>query len=102
MGNKSREIVWTNSALNDLHDIYQYIAKRSVSSANKLIDKIANAPETIARIGFSEAFAIDEFNKKYRTIVSGNYKILYREINNKIVIFRIFDTRQNPRKLKKM
>ena len=51
---------------------------------------------------FSTQFQTDDINPNYRRIVSGNYKILYRVENDKIIIFAIFDTRQNPNKLKKI
>jgi len=36
----------------------------------------------------------------YRRLIEGNYKIIYRIYNKKIYINRIFDSRQNPKKLK--
>lgn len=36
---------------------------------------------------------------KYRSLVCGNYKIIYRADNEEIVINDVFDTRQNPTKM---
>lgn len=38
----------------------------------------------------------DEYNNKFRRIISGNYKIFYKSINEYILIVRIFDSRQDP------
>ena len=102
METKRKEIIWTLSAVKDLQDIYNYLAERSVVAAKKIINQIIEAPETIAISGFTKAIAVDEYNPKYRRIISGNYKILFRVRKKFIVIHRIFDTRQNPEKLGKL
>ena len=99
---KTKEIIWTETAVNDLREIYNYLSCRSISAANKLIDKLVHAPEIIAIKGFQHAFVNDEYNKNYKRLISGNYKILFSLRFEKIVIQRIFDTRQNPAKLNQM
>ena len=42
-----------------------------------------------------------ELKQEHRYLVEGNYKIIYRIINNDIYITDIFDCRQNPQKLKR-
>jgi toxin ParE1/3/4 len=42
-----------------------------------------------------------ELKQQHRYLVEGNYKIIYRLINNDIYITDIFDCRQNPEKMKK-
>ena len=36
--------------------------------------------------------------KKYRSIIRGAYKIIYREDSDRLLIVDVFDTRQNPSK----
>lgn len=36
----------------------------------------------------------------YRYLIKGDYKIIYSIENDEVIINRIFDTRQNPKKLK--
>ncbi len=102
METKSKEIIWTEPAVQDLQGIYNYLAERSVLAANRIISLLTAAPESIARSGFTKSIAIDEYNPKYRRIIAGNYKLLFTVRKNIIVIHRIFDTRQNPEKLKKL
>lgn len=40
--------------------------------------------------------------RQYRFLVEGNYKVIYVIEENHIAIHRIFDARQNPRKLSKL
>jgi len=42
-----------------------------------------------------------ELKQEHRYIVEGNYKIIYRVIDNQIYITDIFDCRQNPTKMKR-
>jgi len=42
----------------------------------------------------------DEFNNKFRRIISGNYKIFYELLEKHILIVRVFDSRQDPEKSK--
>ena len=41
-----------------------------------------------------------ELKQDHRYLVTGNYKIIYRIIQNDIYITDIFDCRQNPQKMK--
>ncbi|HFA50217.1 MAG TPA: type II toxin-antitoxin system RelE/ParE family toxin [Bacteroidetes bacterium] len=46
----------------------------------------------------------EEENLKYREqghryLIEGNYKIIYRVIDDEVLIIHIFDTRQNPDKM---
>ncbi|MGB1294931.1 MAG: type II toxin-antitoxin system RelE/ParE family toxin [Flavobacteriales bacterium] len=42
---------------------------------------------------------LEKLNLKHRYILCGNYKIIYRILNNQIIINDVFDTRQNPSKM---
>jgi len=99
---KSKEIIWTEPAVKDLQDIYNYLSERSVIAANRIVTLLIDAPVSIAKSGFTKALVSDEYNPKYRRIIVGNYKILFTVRKISIVIHRIFDTRQNPAKLTRL
>ena len=44
---------------------------------------------------------LNELKQGHRYLVNGNYKIIYRQIDNDIYITDVFDCRQNPSKIKK-
>jgi toxin ParE1/3/4 len=84
------EIIWTELAVEDLHDIYSYISKDSIFYAinvtNKIVVKIEvlfNFPK-IGRI-------IPEYNEyDYRELIDGNYRIVYWLVNEDFIkIIRI-------------
>ena len=92
------QIIWGNKAKKDLHTIHRFYADKSVDAASKIIDSIVKAAESIV---FAEQYQQDEFlGQPYCRLIVKHCKIVYRLKNNSIVIFRVFDTRQNPNKLK--
>jgi toxin ParE1/3/4 len=42
---------------------------------------------------------LSELNQGHRYLVTGNYKIIYRVIEDDIYIIDVFDCRQNPTKM---
>ena len=99
------EIFWSQSAQDKLQDIfYYYKHKASLKIARKLINEIIDATIDLdenPKIGQIEELLIDRI-QEFRYLVSGNYKIIYY-INlefKRIIIANVFDTRQNPEKLK--
>lgn len=42
-----------------------------------------------------------KLKREYRFLIQSHYKIIYREGKTNIYIIKIFDTRQNPKKINK-
>lgn len=99
---KSVEIIWTESALNDLNTIIDFISQFSVSIAEQVAFKILLRTNQLSK--FPKSGQIEPLLKKmkyqHRYLIEGHSKIIYKNENSKIFIERIFDTRQNPIKLK--
>ena len=90
-------IIWTNEAFDDLLLIEDFFG---FDNAQKTIDII------IARVRQLEDFPLSgkvqptQTKQEYRFLVEGNYKIIYTYRKSKVYINTIFDTRQDPDKLK--
>ena len=97
---KSKKLIWSKNAKNDLQQIYNYYLQFSTNSANKIIDKIIKKTSILEIFGFEKSGQIDEYNKKYRRLIESNYKIFYKEFDTKILIIRIFNCYQNPNIIK--
>jgi plasmid stabilization system protein ParE len=72
-------------------------------TAEKIKKSIFTATKTLLKqplIGSLEQ-NLSQLKEGHRFIVEGNYKIIYRLIDNDIYITDIFDCRQNPTKMKK-
>jgi len=76
--------------LNDLQDIYDYVAKDSPKFADRLMDKIIERVDVLEhhpKIGRK----VPEFdNEQIRELIEGNYRIIYRiESDDQLGIARV-------------
>ena len=89
-------VFWTSKSFEDISNIHHYLSiKISLETANKIIDEIYQAPNSIT---FVEQFQIDEYRKDCRRIIVRNYKILYYINDSEIFVIRVFNTLQDPSK----
>jgi plasmid stabilization system protein ParE len=98
-------VLWTDSALSQLEDIYDYYKiKASHKIAKKLVKTLIEETivlESNPLIGVKEPL-LSERSYEYRFLVKNNYKIIYRFNENLIRIISVFDCRQNPKRIEKI
>ena len=100
------EIIWSAFAERQLDEIFEYyVENASLKVAKNLLQKLLAEPNRI--MDNPEMLQIEELlidrQDEYRYIVCKNYKIIY-SIDYKsqlIKIADVFDTRQNPIKIKR-
>ncbi|TDP60700.1 type II toxin-antitoxin system RelE/ParE family toxin [Flavobacterium dankookense] len=97
---KTIQILWDNQAKADLKLIFEFIKLKSPQGAKNVVRDIVLQSKNIH---FTEQYQVDEFlGEPYRRMVVRNYKIIYKvQSETEIRILQIFDTRQNPIKIKK-
>jgi len=81
----------------DLAGIYEYVSIQSVRAAEEICQSIierAESLEEFADRGRIVPEFLDEGIKKYRQILEGHYRIIYRYIGSIVYIVRIVDSRQ--------
>ena len=89
-------VFWTSKSFEDISNIHHYLSNKiSLETANKIIDEIYQAPNSIT---FVEQFQIDEYRNDCRRIIVRNYKILYYIKDSEIFVIRVFNTLQDPTK----
>ena len=100
---KVTEVIWTTEALKDLDSIYDFISEGSIAAAGKIItailergDQLEKHPES----GQKQETLREVNHNPYRYLIEGNYKIIYNYRGSVIYIITVFDTRQDPTKLK--
>ncbi len=99
-------IIWSEFAETQLDEIYNYYAKKaSTKVATKLVRGIINEPKKLIEsplIGQKEEL-LKQRETEYRYLIFKNYKLIYSVDNQNgyIKIADVFDTRQNPLKLKR-
>jgi len=100
------KIVWSEFAENELDKIFEYYSQKAgIRIAKKLIKEIISEPNKLLKNTFIsqvENLLLDR-EIKYRYLTCNNYKIIYaiNEEKKLIQISDVFDTRQNPVKIKR-
>lgn len=101
---KKVQVIWSDEALIDLGAIYDFLEEKSQPTAQRIVETILSRSKQLE--SFPESGTKQETLKatknEYRYLVEGNYKIVYRyqSENQSVYIATIFDTRNNPEKLK--
>lgn len=97
------KIVWTLEAQKDLKKIYKFYAKNvSIELAQKTILQILNKVKTLelgVELGQEEE-VLKHLEQGHRYLITKHNKIIYMVHYTTVYITHVFDTRQNPKKLK--
>jgi plasmid stabilization system protein ParE len=98
-------VFWTETALNNLEDIFEYYKyKASIGVARRIVKEIVKSSLKLQKspeIGRKEEL-LSERENEYRFLVVRNYKVIYWIDGKYIKIAAVFDSRQNPKKIQKL
>lgn len=97
------KLVYTEQSLESLEEALKFIApKVSYEKLMTIRDSILDAAETLKNNPFAgqKETYLEHLELGHRRIIKNNFKIIYRVIGSYIYITDIFDTRQNPVKMK--
>jgi addiction module RelE/StbE family toxin len=85
------KVAWTELSVEDLKEIYDYISQDSVRYAEITVNKIYSRVQILRNHPRSGKIVL-EFNDQYiREIISGNYRIVYRIVDeSQVDIVRIY------------
>lgn len=96
---QKNKIKYTPIAVDDMDEIFSYISKDNVVSAETLLKKINNGITRLAEFpNMGSVLSEEEFtlvNRGYRFIVVHPYLVFYRIIDNTIIIHRILHGRRD-------
>lgn len=95
MAKTTYKLYWSNTAKDDLKDIYNFIKNKSAQGAKHVIADIRKAPKSVH---FPEQHQIETYFPICRRLIVRNYKILYTidTVKKELYLVRVFDTRQHP------
>ncbi len=102
----SFEIIWSNFAEKELDRIFKYYSEvASVSIAKKILHKLISEPNKLLvnpNLGQREEFLMHRA-VEYRYLIYKQFKLIYSVDFKKkwIKIADVFDSRQNPQKMKR-
>ncbi|CAN5450044.1 type II toxin-antitoxin system RelE/ParE family toxin [soil metagenome] len=89
----------TMGAEQDLESLYDYITESdSSTSANKMLNRLSTSIETLSR--FPERGTVPKELltlgiKEYRQITCGLYRLVYRTIGKRVIVYLIADGRRD-------
>ncbi|KOS06651.1 hypothetical protein AM493_11865 [Flavobacterium akiainvivens] len=94
--------VWTRFAVENLKNIYIYFLEiAGPAVASKIRNGIVAESKKISKQPLSGQIqeSLLSLRQEHRYIIKGHYKVIYRIINEEVVITDVFDTRQHPSKM---
>ena len=92
------QIVWSNIARLSLKDIWDFYAEKSTPAADKIIEEIISAAESLS---YKDQYQVEELlGEEFRRAVVRHFKVIYRVHEDHLRIIDVFDARQNPNTLK--
>ena len=77
------EIIWTITAIDDLNNIGNYIAKDSLLFAKLTVEKLFKKSEILTRYLNLGRVVPEKNNESIRELIEGNYRIIYQIISDK-------------------
>ncbi|SRR5690554_1734826 len=97
------KIYFTEQSLVSLHESLEFISDQiSAEKLQQIRNQILNATDILLKnpkLGQPEEY-LTHLNLGHRRIIEGHYKIIYRAKGQSIYVTDIFDTRQDPKKIK--
>jgi toxin ParE1/3/4 len=84
------QIIWDPVALDHLHGIAAYIAKDSPAAARRLVQRIFDRVERLEKFPLSGGYIAEDDRKIYREIIQGNYRVIYRVEEGKVLIVAVY------------
>jgi addiction module RelE/StbE family toxin len=79
------EIKWLKEARLDLRDIFDYISRDSERYAQRQVNRILERTEILSKQLWAGKIVDEINNPEIRELVEGNYRIIYRVIEEKKV-----------------
>ena len=92
------KIVWSQAADRDLARIYAYLEPRSLRGIRGLLRRLFKAIDGLSEMPRMGSLAGLGTEREYRQHVVEHYKIFYYIDEQRLVIVRLWDTRQDPTK----
>lgn len=89
------EVLLTQGAEQNLEAIYDYICEFDcVAKANNVLDALIDVVENLARLPERDSYTrelVGLGNKDYRQTFFKPYRVIYRVVDNKVIIYLIVD-----------
>ena len=88
-------ITWSQAALDDLEEIYKYIARDSSANAQMIIDRIIEKTDLLTNFPNLGKRYLESDDPRVRIIFFRNFQIIYQLIDDNIEIVRVIHGRRS-------
>ena len=89
------KVIWTQTALDDLSGIQEYIARDSVYYAEKFVDDAFRAVERLVMFPESGRMVPERYSPDFREVIFGSYRIIYKIIDGDVYITTMIHGKRN-------
>ena len=92
------EVIWTETAENDLLKIIEYIAQNSLTNALKILRKIKKQADDLYHSPMRCRIIPELYEHgitQYREMIIKPWRVMYRISNGKVYVISVLDSRQN-------
>ena len=97
-------VVWSDKAYDSLRKVHDYITIDSPGGAKKVVLELVRLSQSLENLPRRNPIEQDLANApvEYRFLVKWSFKIVYTVLEGEkmVLVVLVFDTRQNPKKLK--
>lgn len=90
------KLIWTDSAINDLTDIGNYIAESSEKYAKLTLQKLFECVDILKTFPKSGRVVPEKNEENVRELIEGNYRIIYEIVSvHQINILAVYHSARN-------
>jgi addiction module RelE/StbE family toxin len=89
------KVFWTETAVNHLSSIYNYISQNSPQYAQRLVERLTRRSEQIANFPFSGRIVPEFETEQIREVIEGSYRIIYYIKPEQIDVIAVLHAAQN-------
>jgi plasmid stabilization system protein ParE len=102
MKKKTYRVVIPPTAKESLRDIIEYIKADSPTAAAKVRHKLIEVADSLKHVPerFSKEEYLSERVGNYRSVTQWHYKIIYKILDEEVLILRFMHTSRNPENIK--
>ena len=89
------KVFWTETAVNHLSAIYNYISQNSPQYAQRLVERLTRRSEQIANFPFSGRIVPEFETEQLREVIEGSYRIIYYVKPEQIDVIAVLHAARN-------
>ena len=83
-------LIWTLRAADEFEDAVRYVERSAPLAAQRLAQRIMKRIRSLRRFPDSGGFVPEDNSGRYRQLLEGNYRIIYRHEEKSVIIVSIY------------